>query len=460
MEQENGTWRSSRLVPHSRLVLMAGFGGLLLLMVFSAFDVIQALQQIQGENDAIREDFLMRTRVLERIRADLYVSGTYVRDYLLEPESGRAEGHRYSLQETRRDMGEEIAKYRALLNSQEEKPFNVLTSELASYWSVLEPVFHWNAEQRQKAASYLRDEVFQRRRSMLAIADQIGLLNEAQLNAGRQKVERTFRQSRNRLALTFGLTVGLGLMLAAFSIRQTLKLEREAAERYKEIVDARAELKQLSARLVQAHEEERRSISRELHDEVGQSLSGVLVEMANLSTRIRSHDLDAVSSKADEIKGLVENSIRVVRNMALLLRPSMLDDLGLVPALEWQAREISKRTGLWVKVAADDVSEDLPEEHKTCVYRIVQEALHNIVQHAEAHQVKLTVIQESRCLVLELEDDGKGFDARREKGMGLLGIQERVSHLGGTFAVESHPGHGTRLRVALPLVIEKARETA
>lgn len=451
--------RNSRLVPHSRLVLMAGFGGLLLLMLFSSFDVIQALQQIQNENDTIREDFLMRTRVLEAIRADLYVSGTYVRDYLMEPESGKAEGHRDSLQETRSDMDQELARYRGLLNAQEEKPFNVLMSELASYWSVLEPVFHWSPEQRRTAGAYLRDEVFKRRRSMLAIADQIGDLNEAQLNTGKEKVERSFRQSRNRLVLTFGFTIGLGLVLAAFSIRQILKLELETAERYKEIVEARTELKKLSARLVQAQEDERRSISRELHDEVGQSLTGVLVEMANLSTRIRSHDLEAVSTKADEIKGLLEGSIRVVRNMALLLRPSMLDDLGLVPALEWQAREVSKRSGLWVKVAAEGVSEDLPEEHKTCVYRIAQEALHNIVQHAGAHQVTLSVKEEVHRLVLDIEDDGKGFDARREKGMGLLGIQERVSHLSGIFAVESHPGHGARLRVILPLEARTVRET-
>lgn len=438
---------------------MAGFGGLLLLMVFSAFDVIQALQQIQNQNEKIREEFLMRTRVLERIRADLYVSGTYVRDYLMEPESGKAEGHRYSLQETRLDMDMEIQRYRALLNAQEEKPFNVLTSELASYWSVLEPVFHWDAVQRKTAGSYLRDEVFERRRSMLAIADQIGSLNEAQLNAGKEKAERTFHQSRNRLILTFGLTIGLGMLLAAFSMRQILKLEHATARSYREIVDARTELKQLSARLVQAQEDERRSISRELHDEVGQSLTGVLVEMANLSTCIRSRDLDAVSAKAAEIKSLLEGSIRVVRNMALLLRPSMLDDLGLVPALEWQAREVSRRTGLWVKVVADDVSEELPEEHKTCVYRIVQEALHNIVRHAGAHQVIVAVNQEERGLVLDIEDDGKGFDIRREKGMGLLGIQERVSHLGGTFTVQSHPGKGARLQVALPLPVGKMKET-
>ncbi len=440
---------------------MAGFGGLLLLMVFSAFDVIQALQQIQNQNETIREDFLMRTRVLERIRADLYVSGTYVRDYLMEPETGKAEGHRYTLQETRSDMDLEIQRYRALLDAQEEKPFNILTTELASYWSVLEPVFHWDAQKRREAGNaYLRDEVFQRRRSMLAIADQIGALNESQLNSGKVKVERTFRQSRNRLALTFGLTIGLGLVLAAFSMRQILKLEQETTVRYREIVDARAELKQLSARLVQAQEDERRSISRELHDEVGQSLTGILVEMANLSTCIRTNDLNAVSAKADAIKGLVEGSIGVVRNMALLLRPSMLDDLGLVPALEWQAREVSRRTGLWVKIAADGVSEDLPEEHKTCVYRIVQEALHNIVRHAGAHQVTLTVDQQDQHLVLQIEDDGKGFDVRREKGMGLLGIQERVSHLNGSFAVESRPGHGAILKVALPLHAKAARGIA
>ena len=143
-------------------------------------------------------------------------------------------------------------------------------------------------------------------------------------------------------------------------------------------------MKQLSARLVEAQEEERRSISRELHDEVGQSLTGVLVEMANLSNQIRAGDLAAVEAKANEIKKLLEDAVGVVRNMALLLRPSMLDDLGLVPALQWQAREVSKRTGVRVRVAAEGVSEDLPEEHKTCIYRIVQEALHNCVQHAGA----------------------------------------------------------------------------
>jgi signal transduction histidine kinase len=291
--------------------------------------------------------------------------------------------------------------------------------------------------------------------SMLAIADQIGTINESQLNAGRLKVEATFQQSRRRLAITIGLTIGLGLVLAAFSMRKILGLETETAVRYREISDARAELKLLSARLVEAQEDERRSISRELHDEVGQALTGVLVEMANLSTLIRGKDMDRVAAKADEIKKLIENSISVVRNMALLLRPSMLDDLGLVPALQWQAREVSKRSGVWVKVEAEQVSEELPEEHKTCIYRIVQEALHNIVQHAEARNVKVTVRQEPDRLLLTVEDDGKGFQPKQERGMGLLGIEERVSYLGGRFVVDSGPGRGTALNISLPLALPK-----
>ena len=436
----------------SRLVLIAGFGGLLILMALAGADGIQALQQIQTSNDRIREHFLLRTQVLERIRGDLYLSGTDVRDYLLEPQAGKAEGHRYSLLETRKDMDAALQQYLQLQSSGEAQPFRVLSEQLAAYWRVLEPTFEWTAEQRQKAGyAFLRDEVFPRRTSMLAIADQIGRFNEAQLNSGKLAVQGAFRQFRSRLIVTVGLTIVLGLMLAVFSTRKILKLEATSAQHFKEMSHARVELKQLSARLLEAQEDERRLISRELHDEVGQALTGVLVEMANLSNLIRNKEESALSKKADEIKRLLEGSIGVVRNMALLLRPSMLDDLGLIPALQWQAREASKRSGIWVKVAAEEVSEELTEDHKTCVYRIVQEALHNIVQHAQARNVRITVTQETDRLLLSVQDDGRGFDPPQERGMGLIGMEERVSALGGKLVVESASGEGTLLRVVLPL---------
>jgi signal transduction histidine kinase len=456
--------RSNRaFAPNTRLALIAGFGGLLLLIGFAGLDGMQAFEQIQRTNDDMREAFLLRTRVLDRIRADVYVSGTYVRDYLLEPESGKAEGHRYSLQETRNDMDAALEQYRALLGAQESGPFQGLTTELSAYWKVLEPVFHWSPEQRRRDGYFfLRDEVFPRRTAMLGIADQIHAINESQMETGKLQVAETFARLRRRLAIAIALTVGLGLLLATFTIRRILSLEYEAAIHFREISQAQTELKQLSARLVEVQENERRSIARELHDEVGQALTGVLVEMANLSTLIRAGDAEATAAKAGEIKKEVEASIGVVRNLSLLLRPSMLDDLGLAPALQWQAREVSKRSGVWVKVDAEGISDDLPEEHKTCVYRLVQEALHNCVQHAGAHNVKVTVEREQGRLLLSIQDDGKGFNAQQERGMGLLGMEERVSHLGGVFSVHSEPGQGAELRVELPLPAElhEARETA
>jgi signal transduction histidine kinase len=442
------------LIPtaDSRLVLIAGFGGLLILMAFAGVDGIQALQQIQTSNDRIRDEFLLRTQVLERIRSDLYLSGTDVRDYLLEPQAGKADGHRYTLLETRKDMDAALQQYLHLLSRSEAQPFRVFTEQLAAYWRILEPTFGWTAERRQMAGyAFLRDEVFPRRTSMLAIADQIGRFNEAQLNSGKLAVQRGFRQFRSRLMVTVVLTIALGFVLAIFSTRKILQLESTSAQHYTEMSHARVELKRLSARLLEAQEEERRLISRELHDEVGQALTGVLVEMANLSNLIRNREEAALSKKVDEIKRLLEESIGVVRNMALLLRPSMLDDLGLVPALQWQAREASKRSGLWVKVAAEDVSDELTEDHKTCIYRIVQEALHNIVQHANARNVRITVTQERERLLLSIQDDGRGFNPPQERGMGLIGMEERVSALGGRLVVESASGEGTLLRVVLPL---------
>ncbi len=194
---------------------------------------------------------------------------------------------------------------------------------------------------------------------------------------------------------------------------------RQAHARYEEVAEARSQLKDLSARLVQAQETERRALSRELHDEVGQSLSAVLIELRNLSTGLGLRSDDQSRTQVEIIKGLVESTVRVVRNMALLLRPSMLDDLGLVPALSWQAREVSKRTSMDVSVAAEFVSDDLPDEYKTCIYRVVQEALHNCSRHAHANAVRIRVQQEPDRLTLSIQDDGQGFDVTADEGAGI-----------------------------------------
>ena len=419
-------------MPRSRFILAFGFGGLLLLMAFAGIDSVRTLRHIQSRNDALRAEFLSRTHILEEIRADLYLSGTYVRDYVLEPEPARAEGHRLRLLQVRSETESALARFQGVMSRNQAAPLRTLTADLAGYWKVVEPVFQWSADERRRHGyGFLRDKVFPRRTAMLAAADEI---------AGKARMADAVSSFRSRLIFTIGLMIGVGLLLAAFTMSTILRLE-----------SARGELKRLSARLVEAQEEERRGIARELQEEVGQSLSGVLVEVANLAGAMRARDPVLMETRVGEIRKLVEDSVGALRNMALLLRPSMLDDLGLVPALQWQAREISKRTGMRVKVIADEISEDLPEEHNTCIFRIVQEALRNCVQHAAARIVKVTVRQQAGCILLHIQDDGKGFNTRQERGMGLLGMQERVSCLGGTFQVDSAPGRGAEVSVALPV---------
>jgi signal transduction histidine kinase len=254
------------------------------------------------------------------------------------------------------------------------------------------------------------------------------------------------------MEMTVFATLALGLALAAFSTWKILRLESHAQDRYHEVSEARKQLTDLSARLVQAQETERRALARELHDEVGQALSAVLLELRNLSTSLTKSSEEQLRTQVEMTRSLVEGTVGVVRNMSLLLRPSMLDDLGLVPALRWQAREMSKRTSIEVSVATERIPDDLPDEYKTCIYRVVQEALHNCARHSRATTVRIRVQRDPGKLTLSIQDDGQGFDVSQSKGMGLLGIEERVARLGGKCEVHSEPGNGTILMIKLPFI--------
>jgi signal transduction histidine kinase len=131
----------------------------------------------------------------------------------------------------------------------------------------------------------------------------------------------------------------------------------------------------------------------------------------------------------------------------------MLDDLGLVAALEWQGREVSRRSEMEVAVESENVSDDLPDEYRICVYRLVQEALNNAVRHSQARNATVRVTSNAEGIAVEVKDDGRGFDPAHTRGLGILGMEERVRRLGGTLAVKSAPGQGTLVKAELPLPV-------
>ena len=427
----------------SRGALFAGFGTLLTLMAIMSIDSLHTLQSFEAHNTQIRQDYLYREHTLEQVRTGVYESGDIMSDYtMIESDPHTLERLRTEIQSIRNETTALLKECIQSLPVDKRESFQHLAAELERYWSSVDPIFALRpTEKKVLGNSVQRSDVLSRYAEVLAITKTISAVNDDELRETDRRIAETFAQFRRRLLMFAVISIGFGLILATTTIVYAGRLEKRVKDKYEESLQAQRELKKLSKRLVEAEERERSAISRELHDEVGQSLTALLIDVENLTEM--SSEEGAFRQGLQKIKMLAENCVNEVRNMALLLRPSMLDDLGLVAALDWQAREVSKRTGMLV--------DNLPEEYKTCVYRIVQEALNNCSKHAYAKNVRVVVLQEPNHLRVSIEDDGKGFDTSRVRGLGLVGMNERVSQLGGLLKVESDPARGTHLRVDLPL---------
>lgn len=437
----------------TRVLLLVAFGGLLLLLAAMGLSSLSNLRTIQMRDEQIRNQYIGRDHILEQLRSEIFLSGTYVRDLLLEPDAARADLHRQELEQTRLHIESLVIDYTKLLQPEERAPFGQFRHELDSYFGSLQPALAWNMQQRHDYGyAFMTNLLLPRRMVVVHLADQLRQVSEKQWAVSSHDVGSLFAIFRLRLLLFVVLTFAVGLLLAAVSFWRILALEKQTAQQLQETLSTRSALQDLSTRLLQVQESERKSIARELHDEVGQALSGILLGIANLAAMLQPQAGEDVGRELQKLRRLTEKTVATVRDMSLLLRPSMLDDLGLVPALEWQAREVSRNSGLNVAVqAAENVSDELSDDGRTCIYRVVQEALRNSVRHARASHAKVQLIDKDGRLHLTIEDDGEGFTPDRERGLGLLGMEERVRHLGGFFSITSEPGRGSRISVQLPL---------
>ncbi|MGZ8715667.1 MAG: GAF domain-containing protein [Gaiellaceae bacterium] len=203
-------------------------------------------------------------------------------------------------------------------------------------------------------------------------------------------------------------------------------------------------------RIVNAQELERRRLARELHDETGQALSSILLGLKTLDEKVES---DGAREAVSYVRELVVATLRDVRRLAIELRPKVLDDFGLVPALERLSETFGGQTGIGVRFESGLAGERLPAEVETALYRIVQESLTNIVKHSRARNISIVLVRKPSAVAAVIEDDGQGFDpaAVREGGLGLVGMRERVGLLDGRLQIESIEGSGTTLVAEVPL---------
>ena len=214
-------------------------------------------------------------------------------------------------------------------------------------------------------------------------------------------------------------------------------------------------LKHLSRQILLAEEEERKEISRILHDEIAQTLSGINVHLATLKIDAAVNTTD-LKKKISHTQRLVEKSVNIVHRFARDLRPTLLDDLGLIPALHSYMKGFTKRTGIPIRFKAFPGVEQLNNIKRTVLYRITQAALTYVVQHAQASLVEVDIQKNHRSVQMEIKDNGKSFQvervlfAKKNKRLGLLGMRERVEMVGGRFTVESVKGTGTTIGAQVP----------
>ncbi|MFN7925681.1 MAG: histidine kinase [Bryobacteraceae bacterium] len=432
-----------------RRILWLGFGSLLLVMTLIGLDAFRSLERTTERSAALMKGFRERDQILDELREAMIQSGTILRDYLSESDVRSAVEEKARLEALRLRTEELLQAYELRLQAGQSEMFTAMRSGVRAYLKSLTLPLQWTADARaEKGEAYRRTAVGPLRTEVLRLRREITLLNENQLDLGEQQISAEHDKLRKRLMLAAAVAVLIGCLLAVVVMTRIKRLETAATAQYRRVVQARLELRGLAAKLDAAQEEERRSLSRELHDEVGQTMSALLMDLGKLEPLLPAEG--PARSQLANARRLAENNVRAVRNMALLLRPSMLDDLGLVAALKWQGRETARRSGLKVSVDVDEAADVLPETHRTCIYRVVQEALNNVTRHAKATAARVLVRSRTAGVEVSVQDNGEGFDAAA-KGAGMLGMQERVARLEGVLRVESRKGEGTVLTAVLPV---------
>jgi len=422
------------------------FGALILLSIFFAWLVSHEAARIYERTRTAHQIYKRADDAISDIQANINKGALIEQSGFSNPNSVEAESRIFDLQiSTRKDL----TTLMDLIGGNQKPQIIALQQGLDQYWSSIQQGL--SSSRLKHGQQELFTELEHQPERVLDLAGRIDALNQASL--ARQEQESEGQQAKLRefaIAATLVLLL-LEVAIAIFSTAYMLRLDNVSEAERKRAEKAEQELRRLSNQLVRVQEEERKAISRELHDEVGQILTGLRMELGTLS---HYNPDEEFRQRLESVKRLAEEALRSVRNLALLVRPSMLDDLGLEPALHWQAKEFSRRCGIPVSLNIEGKLDNLPEASRLCLYRAIQEAMTNCGKHAGATHVTVVVKHDEARVIASVHDDGKGFDALlKTHGLGLLGMTERVRALQGSMSVSSEPGSGTEIRLELPAAL-------
>jgi signal transduction histidine kinase len=442
--------------PTIRVALVIGFGCTFGIWLFAGYHFMSRIDEVQRQSNAINSRYLQAQELLSTVRAQIFLSSIYVRDAVLDPDRSSPAIYRRRLEDTHAAVNRTLDMYVPISNSADEQARAArLRQQIGAFQEALLSVLDADPVRSPNAARLLlRDQVAPRREEAIRVSEEIQALNRTTYLLQQSAADATYESTQHlawaSLGVALAANIGIGLLAMLYAGRLE---DRLRTQQLKDEENAR-ELQRLSAKLLSAQEEERRTIARELHDEIGQVLTAVKVELA-----VAQHAIDTDGERAhllDSTRSIVDGALTAVRDLSHLLHPALLDDLGLPAAVEWYLRRFGQRHDIRVEIVQDRMDERLSPETEAAAFRIVQEALTNVAKHAHATICRVYLQRLPNTVLITIEDNGVGFDpslprVRTEpRGLGLIGIRERVTQLQGTLRVEAAPGRGTRLTVELP----------
>jgi signal transduction histidine kinase len=440
-------------------VLRGGYAAVILVLVLCAVEAYRIQASLSRQHLQIYRHFVEQDNAIATLRRNLWLAGNHIRDFFIHTTPEQAAILRSELKALE---AEDEAALEQLGRTASRSELPKLRASLNEFWRIADGVADTMLlANNEKQFEFLQREIVPRRGELYTALIGLTEADQRKLQGSESEFADTRRFAAERLMLMLGIGVLLSFVVVRLSLRYAGNLEAQAERHTREVEQARHELQQLSARLLEVEEEDRRRLSRELHDEIGQTLALLQIEISHAQTTLPAQPAVA-RERLDRARELAERTVQTIRNISVLLRPALLDDLGLVPAMQFQLEDFLRRSGIACEFVEESVPEQLPDSLKTCVFRVVQEALHNCEKHSGATKVRVALRQVADSIVAEVEDNGRGFQLNDQrmpsmtKGLGLLGMRERIAIAGGSLIVDAAPGHGTRIAVRIPIAAPAA----
>jgi signal transduction histidine kinase len=439
-----------------RAAIVVGFALVVTLWIATAVYLAFRVHEVDRQLAVMTERFITVEDALETVRSSVLLAAIDWRDAFLDTGGpGRTDFYRRQLYEYQRQCASRFAALRSGgAIGVKTASIDVLEREVNDYWASVIPLISMAPlRQASEARRLLNERVLPKRSAVVRIVEQVKLLNRARFQQQQRAAAQLYAQAQQRVVATASFATLLSLVVGTLVIVHVTRLDRQLRAELAANAANTVDLHRLSTQLVRAQEDERRLIARELHDEVGQALTAVKMQLSVARRRMPTPEHERA---LDEARSVVDAALQSARNLSRLLHPPMLDDMGLVPAIEWYLRGFSERTGISADLEHEGMDERASAEVETCLFRVVQEATTNAARHADPSHCHVYLQRLPSSIVLTVEDDGRGFDPASQRlqassGLGLLGIQERISGFRGVFRLDSAPGKGTRLTVELPV---------